>query len=174
MEGDPLKHLAGFLPLLILCGACTAPQDRLYASAHGRYMPGGGGSAMERTEAEAHNLALVLAMFDAVLKPMDSAAVDRFIAPDYIQHSPMAPPGRDALKAFLDMIRRETPLAVHDIKRSFVDGDHVIVHYHVRRTPDDPGFAVIDIFRVANGMIAEHWDVTQDVKTGGPNPHPMF
>jgi predicted SnoaL-like aldol condensation-catalyzing enzyme len=129
---------------------------------------------MERTEAEARNHALVMAMFDAVLKPMDSSAVDRFIAPGYVQHSPMAPPGRDALKAFLDMIRVETPQVVHDVKRSFVDGDHVIVHYHVRRTTDDPGFAVIDIFRVEDGMIVEHWDVAQDVVTGGPNPNPMF
>jgi predicted SnoaL-like aldol condensation-catalyzing enzyme len=129
---------------------------------------------MGRTDAEERNHALVLAMFDAVLKPMDSAAVDRFIAPDYVQHSPMAPPGCDALKAFLDMIRADTPDAVHDIKRSFVDGDHVIVHYHVRRTADDPGFAVIDIFRVEDGMIVEHWDVVQDVVTGGPNPNPMF
>jgi len=129
---------------------------------------------MNRTEAEERNHALVMAMFDAVLKPMDSSAVDRFIAPGYVQHSPMAPPGRDALKSFLDMIRVATPHAVHDIKRSFVDGDHVIVHYHVRRTADDPGFAVIDIFRVEDGMIAEHWDVAQDVVTGGPNPNPMF
>jgi predicted SnoaL-like aldol condensation-catalyzing enzyme len=129
---------------------------------------------MDRTEVEARNHALVLAMFDAVLKPMDSSAVDRFISADYIQHSQMAPPGREALKAFLDMIRSATPDAVHDIKRSFVDGDHVIVHYHVRRAPDDPGFAVIDIFRVAGNMIVEHWDVTQDVVRGGPNPNPMF
>jgi predicted SnoaL-like aldol condensation-catalyzing enzyme len=168
-----LKRLALLFAVSIGCGACTAQRDALYAGPHGRHMPGKG-SGMERTEQEARNLALVLAMFDAVLKPMNSAAVDRFIAPSYIQHSPMAPPGRDALKAFLDTIRRETPLAVHDIKRSFVDGDHVIVHYHVRRTPDDPGFAVIDIFRVANGMIAEHWDVSQPVTGGGPNPNPMF
>jgi predicted SnoaL-like aldol condensation-catalyzing enzyme len=155
-------------------GRCTGASDLVYAAAHGRQTPGGSGGGMDRTEQESRNLALVLAMFDAVLKPMDSSAVDRFIAPDYIQHSPMAPPGRDALKAFLDMIRKATPLAVHDIKRSFVDGDHVIVHYRVRRTPDDPGFAVIDIFRVAGGMIAEHWDVTQDVQSGGPNPNPMF
>ncbi len=129
---------------------------------------------MSRSDAEQRNHDLVLAMFAAVLQPMDSSAVDRFIAPDYVQHSPLAPPGRDALKAFLDHIRRETPQAVHDIKRSFVDGDHVIVHYNVRRWPADPGFAVIDIFRVAGGMIAEHWDVSQDVVTGGPNPLPMF
>jgi predicted SnoaL-like aldol condensation-catalyzing enzyme len=123
-----------------------------------------------RTPEEEANLKLVLDMFEQVLNPMDSGAVDRFIAPDYIQHSQLAAPGRDALKAFLDMIREQTPEAVHDIKRAFVDGDHVTVHYHVRRWPGDNGWAVIDIFRIENGMIAEHWDVMQDVAEGGPNP----
>ena len=54
--------------------------------------------------------------------------------------------------------------------RAFVDGDHVTVHYHVRRWPGDLGWAVIDIFRIEDGMIAEHWDVMQDVVEGGPNP----
>lgn len=125
---------------------------------------------MSRTTQEEANLALVLDMFAHVLNPMDSAAVDRFIAPGYIQHNQMAEPGRDGLKKFLDMIRAATPQAVHDVKRAFVDGDHVTVHYHVRRTPDDKGWAVIDIFRLEDGMIAEHWDVMQDVVEGGPNP----
>ena len=88
---------------------------------------------MARTDAEQRNHDLVIAMFEAVLQPMDSAAVDRFMAPDYIQHSPLAPPGRDSLKAFLDRVRVETPEAVHDIKRSFVDGDHVIVPWVFER-----------------------------------------
>lgn len=129
---------------------------------------------MSRTAQEEANLQLVLDMFAHVLNPMDSAAVDRFIAPGYVQHSQLAPPGRDALKAFLDMIRAETPEAVHDVKRAFVDGDHVTVHYHVRRHPGDLGWAVIDIFRVENGLIAEHWDVMQDVVEGGPNPNSPF
>lgn len=129
---------------------------------------------MGRTAQEQANLDLVTAMFDAVLHPIDPTHVDRFIAPDYIQHSRMAAPGRDGLKAFLAWARVETPLAVHDIKRVFADGDHVILHYHVRRTPDDPGFAVVDIFRVENGMIAEHWDVVQDADGEGPNPLPIF
>jgi len=125
---------------------------------------------MSRDAQEQANLDLVLGLFEHVLNPMDSGAVDRFIAPDYIQHSQLAPPGRDALKAFLDMIRAETPQAVHDVKRAFVDGDHVIVHYHVRRWPEDKGWAVMDIFRLEDGMIVEHWDVLQDVTEGGPNP----
>ena len=125
---------------------------------------------MSRTQTEQANLQLVLDMFAAVLNPMDSAAVDRFIAPGYIQHNQAAEPGREGLKRFLDMIRAATPNAVHDVKRAFVDGDHVTVHYHVRRWPDDLGWAVIDIFRIEDGMIAEHWDVMQDVVEGGPNP----
>jgi predicted SnoaL-like aldol condensation-catalyzing enzyme len=125
---------------------------------------------VSRTAEEEANLALVLAMFEQVLNPMDSGAVDRFIAPGYIQHNPLAEPGREGLKRFLDTIRAETPEAIHDVKRAFVDGDHVTVHYHVRRWPDDNGWAVIDIFRLENGLIAEHWDVMQDVVPGGPNP----
>jgi len=129
---------------------------------------------MSRTAEEQANLDVVLGLFEAVLNPMDSSKVDQFVAPDYIQHSQLAPPGRDALKAFLDMIRAETPQAVHDIKRAFVDGDHVTVHYHVRRSSDDKGWAVIDIFRLEDGLIAEHWDVLQDVTEGGPNPNGPF
>ncbi len=125
---------------------------------------------MSRTPAEQVNLQLVLDMFRDVLNPMDSGAVDRYISPGYIQHNQAAQPGREGLKAFLDMIRGQTPDAVHDVKRAFVDGDHVTVHYHVRRWPDDLGWAVIDIFRIEDGMIVEHWDVMQDVVEGGPNP----
>ena len=129
---------------------------------------------MIRTPHEEANLALVLGMFEAVLNRLDSTAVARFVSPDYIQHSQLAPPGRDALMAFLDQAKRDTPDAVHDLKRAFVDGDHVILHYHVRRWPDDSGFAVIDIFRVEDGMVAEHWDVLQPVDASGPNPNTMF
>ncbi len=129
---------------------------------------------MSRTQQEQANLQLVLDMFAQMLNPMDSAAADRFIAPDYIQHNQSVEPGREPLKAFLDLIRAQTPEAVHDVKRAFVDGDHVTVHYHVRRWPGDPGWAVIDIFRIEGGQVQEHWDVMQDVIEGGPNPNSPF
>jgi len=129
---------------------------------------------MAHTPQEEANLVLVRCLFDAVLNPMDSTAVDRFIAPGYIQHNPAVETGREPLKAFLDHIRQVHPEGVHDVKRMFADGDHVIVHYHVRRWPDDTGWAVIDIFRIEDGLIAEHWDVAQDVVTDGPNVNGMF
>ena len=125
---------------------------------------------MSRTAEEQANLQLVLDMFAHVLNPMDSSAADRFIHADYIQHNQSVEPGLQPLKDFLDMIKGQTPDAVHDVKRAFVDGDHVTVHYHVRRWPEDKGWAVMDIFRLEDGMIVEHWDVLQDVTEGGPNP----
>lgn len=129
---------------------------------------------MSRTPEEQRNLELVLEMFHNVLVPLDSSAVDRYISPDYIQHSQMAPPGVESLKAFLDKVRAENPHAEQHLKRAFVDGDHVILHYHVKRHPEDLGFAVMDIFRVADGKIVEHWDVVQDVPANPVNPNPMF
>ena len=129
---------------------------------------------MSRTAEEQKNLDLVLGMFRNVLQPLDSSAVDRYISPDYVQHSQMAPPGRDALKAFLDWAARENPDNTQTLKRAFVDGDHVILHYHVVRWPGDLGFAVMDVFRIADGMIVEHWDVVQDVPAEPVNPSGMF
>lgn len=127
-----------------------------------------------RTEAEQRNLALVLEMYREVLVAMDADQVDRYMAPDYVQHSALAEPGVAGLKAFLRKVRAETPDAVQQIQRAFVDGDHVVVHCHVRPVPSEPGLAVVDIFRVAGGRVAEHWDVVQPVVIGGPNPNPMF
>jgi predicted SnoaL-like aldol condensation-catalyzing enzyme len=129
---------------------------------------------MARSAAEQANHDLVIEMYHKVLIAMDSSAVDRYIAPDYIQHSMLAPPGRDALKAFLDHVKVESPDAKQTIHRSFADGNHVIVHTHVERWPGDPGLAVVDIFRCEGGMIVEHWDVLQDVPAHPVNPNSMF
>ena len=129
---------------------------------------------MARTAEEDANLAFVLEMYEKVLIAMDSAAVDRYIAPDYIQHSGLAEPGVAGLKAWLDKVRVESPDARQEIKRSFVDGDHVIVHTHVVRWPGDPGFAVADFFRLEGGRIKEHWDVIQEIPEHSPNPNSLF
>jgi predicted SnoaL-like aldol condensation-catalyzing enzyme len=129
---------------------------------------------MSRTAAEQATHDMVLEMYRNVLIAMDSSAVDRYIAPDYVQHSSLAEPGVAALKGFLDRVRVESPDARQTIHRSFVDGDHVIVHTHVERWPGDRGLAVVDIFRCAGGRIVEHWDVIQDVPDQPVNTNSMF
>lgn len=128
---------------------------------------------MPRSEEEQKRLDVVLAMYRDVLIAMNPDAVDQYISPDYVQHSSLAPPGVDALKEFLVKIRAESPDAEQTIQRAFVEGDHVITHVHVKRWPGDPGLAVVDIFRLENDMIVEHWDVIQEVPENPVNPNPM-
>jgi predicted SnoaL-like aldol condensation-catalyzing enzyme len=129
---------------------------------------------MARTAQEQANLDHVLAMYANVLMALDSSRVDDYIRPDYIQHSSLAQPGVQALKDWLDARREDSPNAVQTIHRSFVDGDHVIVHVEVHRWKGDPGFSVVDIFGMQDGMIAEHWDVIQELTENPVNPNGMF
>ena len=127
-----------------------------------------------RTAREELNYQLVTDMYEQVLKPLDSSGVDRFFTPDYIQHSPMAASGARGLKDFLDWARARSPHAEHRVKRIFVDGDYVIAHVHVIINPGDRGNAVVDIFRLTAGKIAEHWDVGQEVPATAGNENGMF
>jgi predicted SnoaL-like aldol condensation-catalyzing enzyme len=127
-----------------------------------------------RTTREVENHGLVAAMYERVLQPLDSSRVDEFFAPDYIQHSPLAATGAQGLKDFLDWARARSPSAEHRVKRLFVDGDYVIAHVHVIINPGERGNAVVDIFRIADGRIAEHWDVAQQVPATSANENGVF
>ena len=129
---------------------------------------------MSRTPQDHQALDLVLEMHSQVLDKLDSSKVDRYLSQDYLQHSSLAEPGLASLKSFLDKVKVESPQAKHHIKRALVDGDLVAVHVHVERWPGDAGLAVVDIFRVADGKIVEHWDVLQEVPVKAVNPNSMF
>jgi predicted SnoaL-like aldol condensation-catalyzing enzyme len=84
--------------------------------------------------------------------------------PDYIQHNPNAPTGRDATLAMMEEGLKRTPNLSHEVKRVvWGDADLFVVHFHFRREPNTRGWAVVDILRVADGYIVEHWDVMQEV-----------
>jgi predicted SnoaL-like aldol condensation-catalyzing enzyme len=104
------------------------------------------------------NKALVTEAMTALFQRRDVSAVERLYAPDYIQHNPNIPQGRDALKAIVaglsDDVYYEPGLIVGD-------GDFVAIHGRIRGWADTPQ-VVIDLFRIENGKLAEHWDVLQD------------
>jgi len=124
--------------------------------------------------AEEANLRLVRAVYDDVLEPLDPAGVDAYFAADYIQHNPLARTGAQGLKDFLAWARDASPDARHEVKRLFADGDHVIAHVHVVIEPGTPGNAVIDIFRIVDGRIVEHWDAMQPISGISANDNGIF
>ena len=127
-----------------------------------------------RTKQEKANLRLVERIYEEVLGPIDSRAVDALFDPGYIQHNPNAATGSQGLKEMLDRARIKYPKCEHRVKRMLADGDLVAVHVHVIFQPGDDGFAVVDIFRIAKGRIAEHWDVMQPITPSTKNDNGRF
>lgn len=87
--------------------------------------------------------------------------IDEFIAEDLIQRNPNLPNGREPLKAFWTEFMGSRPEAQFTIGRVIAEGNLVAEHSLFRETPDDQGVAVVDIYRVEDGLIVEHWDVVQ-------------
>lgn len=104
---------------------------------------------------------------------------EAWVHPDYIQHDPNSPTGRDATIAVLAAHMERNPQMTHDVKRTIYGEDDqgrtlVAVHYHFKRAPDDRGSAVVDIYRIENGYLVEHWDVIQPVPETALNDNTMF
>ena len=101
-------------------------------------------------------------------------AFETWVEPGYIQHNPLAKTGRDAAIAFLEPFFQSHPDASYSIKRIIADGNLVAVHSHAKFSADDRGLAIVDILRVDNCKIAEHWDVAQPVPEKSANTNGMF
>jgi predicted SnoaL-like aldol condensation-catalyzing enzyme len=120
------------------------------------------------------NKKAVLEFYDAALNRKDFDAAAKFFGPHYIQHNPTAPDGIEGFKAFLGFLREKFPDSRSEIKRAFADGDYVILHVHSVREKDTRGRAIVDIFRLENGKIVEHWDVVQEIPEKAANTNGMF
>ncbi len=120
------------------------------------------------------NKKVVLDFYEKGLNQKDFDAAAKHFGPKYIQHNPTAPDGIEGFKAFIAMRKEKTPNARSEIKRAFADGDFVILHVESHREPGDRGVAIVDIFRLENGKIVEHWDVIQPIPEKAANSNGMF
>lgn len=118
---------------------------------------------MAYTEQEQRNLAIATEMYEQVLMGFDDTQIDQYFPSDYIQHGALATDGLEGLRGFLKDAKVRFPNVNLNIVRAFADGDHVIFHVRGRLSPELPEAAIVDIFRLENNKIAEHWEVIQDV-----------
>jgi predicted SnoaL-like aldol condensation-catalyzing enzyme len=126
---------------------------------------------------EEANKKIVLDFYDKAINQKDFEAASVHLGDKYIQHNPLAADGPEGLKNFLAFAKQNIPNYRTEFKRVFADGDYVIVHAHARANPADPadrGSAVMDIFRLENGKVVEHWDVAQPVPEKANNQNGMF
>jgi predicted SnoaL-like aldol condensation-catalyzing enzyme len=119
--------------------------------------------ALAKARTEEANRRVVETMYNLLMNEhkVDDALV--YIDPKYRQHNVRAPDGKEFLRGAFKARFAEHPSFRSDIKRTVADGDLVVVHTHERFNLNDLGNIIIDIYRVENGLIVEHWDAYMPV-----------
>jgi predicted SnoaL-like aldol condensation-catalyzing enzyme len=125
------------------------------------------------TTMESENKALVLQAFDTLFNKRDYAAAERFWSPAYIQHSAHIAPGREGL---FDLVRAAPKELRYETALIVADGDYVMLHGRFSGIGRPVNWIVVDILRIENGLLAEHWDVIQDEagREASKSGSPMF
>jgi predicted SnoaL-like aldol condensation-catalyzing enzyme len=128
---------------------------------------------MEQTKEE-KNKEFVLKAIDTLFNKKDYASAERFWSPQYVQHSAHVPAGREGLfglvKSVPSTLRYENQLIA-------ASGDYVMLHgRYSGRGPGVPNWVVVDIVRIEDGVIVEHWDVIEDEvsEKQSKGGYPMF
>ena len=120
------------------------------------------------------NKKIAVGFYDAAINRKDFTAAAAFLGSGYRQHNPTAQDGPEGLKAFIDFLKAKFPAQKGEIKQVIAEGDKVVLHVHSTRGDGTPGRAIVDIFRIANGKVVEHWDVIQDIPEKAANTNGMF
>ena len=125
----------------------------------------------ERSGTEA--LTVMRRIFDEGFATGDGAVLDEICAPDFVEHQfGLAGVGAAAIahvKAAIADVHRAVPDMTFTIEDSVTHGDTVWVRVRARGTATGPFFGppsgrsvditVIDVARVVDGLIVEHWGV---------------
>lgn len=149
-------------------------RHRILAAALCTPLLGFGGSALADGHSDANKKLVLEAVTMLFIDHKVDQAVDTYFAPDYIQHNPLVATGAAPMRAFFKGFYAANAASTVEISHVLADGDLVAVHYRFKVKPEDRGMAVVDIFRVENGKIKEHWDVGEPVPEKSANNNGMF
>ncbi|MGX7632212.1 nuclear transport factor 2 family protein [Bacillus thuringiensis] len=120
------------------------------------------------------NKKMVVDFYNEVFNKHNIDIIPKYVSEDYKQHNPFVADGR---KAFMDFFKEDfvkNPNSSAEIKRVVAEGDTVALHVHSRTNSQDKGVAIVDIFRIKDGKIVEHWDVIQEIPNEAANNNTMF
>ena len=125
----------------------------------------GNRTPLDAASALARNKATVLAFIEEAVNQGDLDAARMHFGDTYTQHSPHIRDGAEGFRSYVEQLRRDFPHVRGEVKRIVAEGDYVFVHLHAKREPNETGLAIVDIFRLEDGKLAEHWEVRQPIAT---------
>jgi predicted SnoaL-like aldol condensation-catalyzing enzyme len=118
---------------------------------------------------------IVMEFFDlAFVQQKPAEAREKLMSDGYIQHNPMVADGPEVFVQAIGGMFEAFPNFTSKVHRVITEGDLVVIHHEVHFVPGDQGNSVIDIFRVEDGKIAEHWDIIQEIAAEPANDNTMF
>lgn len=120
------------------------------------------------------NRKVVTAFHERFFNQHDLSAAERCIGDVYIQHNPNVAKGHKEFVKGFARVFAQFPQRHSQIIRTIAEGDLVVLHVHLTKSPGDRGTAVVDIFRRDHGRITEHWDVQQAIPEKAANGNTMF
>jgi len=120
------------------------------------------------------NKKAVIDFYEKGLNQKDYDAAAKYFGPRYTQHNPTGVDGPEGFRKLVMLLKEKFPNSHGEIKRVIAEGDYVVLHVHSVREPGTRGRAIVDIFKLENGKIVEHWDVIQDVPEKSANDNTMF
>ena len=122
----------------------------------------------------ARNKQLVLTMYQKLIGEKDFDAARPYLGDTYRQHAPYAADGHEGVAAWVRSFKQAFPDHRYEVKKVVAEGDLVVLHLHGMNGPNPYGESVIDIFRIENGKVVEHWDVIQPIPETADNANSMF
>jgi predicted ester cyclase len=139
---------------------------------------------------EKENVALFCRFVDELINNRNVGVIDTMVAEDFVEHDglPGFPAGREGLKQLFAAVLGGFPDLRAQVEDSMAQGDKVMLRMTWRGTQTRPflflppsdkqaTFGVIDIVRVANGKLVEHWGITDQLSAFqqlGAIPVPAF
>ncbi len=86
----------------------------------------------------------------------------------YKQHNQSMTDGIEGVLKVISGFAKRYPEYTYDVKHLYVDGPFVTVHSHATNNVkhrDNPqkGLNIIDVWKVEDGVIKEHWDAVQPI-----------
>lgn len=114
------------------------------------------------------NKQLIIDFYSKVFGQANEEFADSVIAENYIQHNPMVKTGKSGFMEFLAMMKQmpkpENPKK--PFMRFISEGNFVAVHSQIEFMGKEN--AVVDLYRIENGLISEHWDAVQEIVDSVP------
>jgi predicted SnoaL-like aldol condensation-catalyzing enzyme len=115
----------------------------------------------------------VVEFYDLIINRKDFESARKYMGDHYRQHNPRVADGPDGLRAHIEDLKNNFPDVRSEIKKVIAEGDYVVLHVHSRRTSTRQ-LAIIEIFRLENSKVVEHWDVVQEIPETSLNSNGMF